>query len=48
VTIDGQWLSADGAWEGRRTTEKLSFGAQGYALAVPRLSAALVSVRLAS
>ena len=47
-TLDGQRLGPDGTWVGTRLTETITRGAHGgYALTVPRRSAALVGVRIA-
>ncbi len=43
-TLGGRWLGPDGRWRGRPTRERLQPGADGYALAVPAASAALVSI----
>ncbi|MGI8712178.1 MAG: hypothetical protein ACR2NR_03145 [Solirubrobacteraceae bacterium] len=46
VTLDGQRLGPDGIWQGPRSSETISRSKRGYTLIVPRLSAALLSVRL--
>jgi hypothetical protein len=46
VTFDGQYLSVGGTWRGRATTQTVRLGAYGYAVALPRYSAALVTLRL--
>lgn len=46
VTLDGQSLDVTGAWRGSATREILSAGPNGYALTVPRLSAAMVTLHL--
>jgi hypothetical protein len=43
--LDGQRLGAGGRWVGRRTVAQIAPTRGGYAVSVPRLSAALVSVR---
>jgi len=48
VTLNGQWLGRDGAWYGRRASETISPQPHGYVLTIPRLSAALVGIRLRS
>jgi hypothetical protein len=48
VTLDGQWLGRDARWHGRASDEKIRPGPPGYQLTVPRFSAALVTVRLAT
>jgi hypothetical protein len=48
VTLDGQGLGRDGRWQGKPTGESISPGPHGYELTVPRLSGALVIVRLVS
>jgi hypothetical protein len=47
VTLAGQHLNHAAHWTGTRYTETLHRSAGGYALTVPRRSAALISVRLA-
>lgn len=46
VTLGGQYLSADGTWTGRASEQTLRPGVRGYAVSLPRYSAALVTVRL--
>jgi hypothetical protein len=46
-TLDGQRLGRNATWIGRRVTETIRPGAHGYELTLPRLSAALVGVRIA-
>ncbi len=47
VTFAGQHLTADAGWAGRSVAQSLSLSASGgYSVAVPRYSAALVTVRL--
>ncbi|MGN6870130.1 MAG: glycosyl hydrolase family 79 C-terminal domain-containing protein [Solirubrobacteraceae bacterium] len=49
VTLDGQQLNYAGDWTGTRRTETIAPGARGgYELTVPRRSAALMSVPLAT
>jgi hypothetical protein len=49
VTLDGQQLNYAGAWTGTRRIEKLGPGVRGgYELTLPRHSAALLSVPLAT
>jgi Glycosyl hydrolase family 79 C-terminal beta domain len=49
VTLAGQYLGVDGSWEGRTTAERLRPSADGsYSVAVPRYSAALVTLQLRS
>lgn len=44
VTLGGQHLGADGTWHGSNTDESILPGPSGYQLAVPRFSAALLSL----
>lgn len=44
ATLDGQQLSAQGSWRGGPESETITPGNHGYALTLPRFSAALVSV----
>jgi hypothetical protein len=46
VTLAGQHLGANGNWQGRLELAAISHQRHGYALSVPRYSAALVTVRL--
>jgi hypothetical protein len=46
VTLGGQSLGPDGSWQGRPDNETITPNAQGYAVTVPGVSAALVSVHL--
>ena len=46
ITLDGERLGRDGRWHGQPAGETLTPGPHGYELTVPRLSAALVSVRV--
>ncbi len=47
VTLAGQTLSRMGRWLGRRISQPLQPQTDGYQIALPRFSAALLSVRLA-
>jgi hypothetical protein len=47
-TLDGQRLGPDGTWIGTRLTQTITPGAHGYVLTLPRRSAALVGVRIAT
>lgn len=47
VTFDGRRLGVDGRWHGARGRETVVPGRRGYAVTVPRRSAALVSVHVA-
>jgi len=47
-TLDGQRLGPSGTWIGKRLTQTVAAGPHGYVLTVPRRSAALVSLRIAS
>ena len=47
VTLAGQTLSPTGRWLGRRITQALQPQTGGYQVALPRFSAAVLSVRLA-
>ena len=47
VTLAGQTLSRIGRWLGRRISQTLQPQPDGYQIALPRFSAALLSVRLA-
>jgi hypothetical protein len=46
VTLAGQQLGRNGSWQGQQTVETIAPGRRGYELAMPGMSAALVSVRL--
>lgn len=46
VTLDGQYLDAGGTWRGRAAYQLIDPGADGYAVALPRYSAALLTVHL--
>jgi hypothetical protein len=46
-TLDGQRLGPDGTWIGTRVIQTITAGPRGYALIVPRRSAALIGVRIA-
>jgi hypothetical protein len=46
VTLDGQRLSRQGSWQGRRVVQTLTPVAHRYELSMPGHSAALLSVRL--
>jgi hypothetical protein len=46
VTLGGRWLSSSAKWAGAKTTETIAPVAHAYAVAVPRDSAALVSLRV--
>jgi hypothetical protein len=46
VTLGGRWLSSSARWVGAKTTESLAPVAHTYSVAVPRDSAALVSLRV--
>lgn len=46
VTLAGQHLTATGSWAGRQTTQTVSPSPSGYAIALPRYSAALVTAHL--
>jgi hypothetical protein len=46
VTLSGQHLGANGEWQGRLAVAAISPQRRGYALSVPRYSAALLTVRL--
>ena len=46
VTLDGQRLGATGSWQGRAAGLTVKRTRRGYLLTVPRVSAALLSVRL--
>src|SRR5207302_722767 len=48
VTLAGQQVGPDGGWQGARITETVWPGAHGYVVTVPRMSAALVGMHLAS
>ena len=48
VTLNGQQLNYSGNWSGIARSETVSPGPGGYTLTVPRLSAALMTVRLGS
>jgi hypothetical protein len=48
VTLDGQRLGTDGAWIGMPRTETITRTAAGYVLTVPRYSAALIGIKVAS
>jgi len=48
VSLDGQRLGAGDTWQGRAATQSIGPGRVGYELNVPRYSAALLSVPLAS
>jgi hypothetical protein len=48
VTLDGQQLDRDGRWQVMRSRETIIPGIHGYALTIPRLSAALLAVHLSS
>jgi hypothetical protein len=47
VTLGGRHLSSNGSWEGARVGQTLRRTAHGYVLTMPRMSEALVGVRLA-
>lgn len=47
VTFDGRRLGLDGRWHGARDRETVVPGRRGYAVTIPRRSAALVSVHVA-
>jgi hypothetical protein len=46
VTLNGQWLGADGRWRGRGSHETITPTRGGYRVTVPALSAALLTVHL--
>jgi len=46
VTLGGQTLGPGGQWQGRSTRQTVKRTRRGYVVIVPRVSAALVSVRL--
>jgi len=46
VTLGGQTLGPGGQWQGRAADQTVERTRRGYVVIVPRLSAALVSVRL--
>jgi len=46
VTLAGQQLGDDGSWQGQPANETIARGRGAYQLDLPRLSAALLSVRL--
>ncbi len=46
VTLNGQRLGPNGAWQGHAATETIAPGPHGYALVVPRVSAALMDLAL--
>jgi hypothetical protein len=46
VTFNGQYLAADATWSGSGSAQRIYPGAYGYTVAVPRYSAALVTVHL--
>jgi hypothetical protein len=46
VTLDGMHLTVGGRWQGTRATETIRPGAEGYELALPQMSAALVTTQL--
>jgi hypothetical protein len=48
ITLAGQRLDRAGRWTGRRLLEKLAPHARGYVVAVPGLSAGLLSARLSA
>jgi hypothetical protein len=46
VTLAGQHLGRDGRWHGVRQTKTIRPSPSGYVVTVPRMSAALVGMRL--
>ncbi len=46
ITLDGQWLASNGDWQGKPRQETVAPGAHGYAVVLPRTSAALIEVHL--
>jgi hypothetical protein len=46
VTLAGQYLDVSGTWRGRVRAQTIRPGAYGYAVAMPRYSAALLTLRL--
>jgi hypothetical protein len=47
VTLGGQWLDQDGEWRGKPVRETVTRRAHRYLVALPRFSAALVTLQIA-